>query len=137
MEVILSLFYNFCYKCEAIRTYCTGIFGSQKCKNRLSRCWNPSAERLEMSLQFTCGLKSFATQAFGVPIIVKSLLTSGFFFQKIAFAHRTNLMVLVGGLLNWKVARINTYKDDINLPGLKENFHGFAHVRSRMTVIVL
>ena len=56
---------------------------------------------------FTRGLKSFATQAFGVPTIVKSPLTSGF-FQKIASTHHTNLMMLAWGLLKWKIARKHT-----------------------------
>ena len=61
---------------------------------------------------FTRGLKSFATQTFGVPFIVKSPLTSGF-YQKIALTHHTNLIMLAWGLLKWKMARKkNTYKDD-------------------------
>ena len=57
---------------------------------------------------FIRGLKSFATQALGVPTIVKSPLTSGFFLS----THHTNLMTLAWGLLKWKMARKNTYKDD-------------------------
>ena len=53
---------------------------------------------------FTRGLKSFATQTFGVPFIVKSPLNSGF-FQKITSTHHTNLMMLAWGLLKWKMAR--------------------------------
>ena len=53
---------------------------------------------------FTRGLKSFATQTFGVLFIVKSPLTSGC-FQKIASTHHTNLMMLAWGLLKWKMAR--------------------------------
>ena len=56
---------------------------------------------------FTRGLKSFATQTFGVPFIVKSPLTSGF-FQKIASTHHANLMMLAWGLLKWKMARKKT-----------------------------
>ena len=53
---------------------------------------------------FTRGLKSFATQTFGIPFIMKSPLTSGF-FQKIASTHHANLMMLAWGLLKWKMAR--------------------------------
>ena len=60
---------------------------------------------------FTRGLNSFATQPFGVPTIVKSPLTSGF-FQKIVSIHHTNLMMLAWGLLKWKMARKNTKNDD-------------------------
>ena len=53
---------------------------------------------------FTRGLKSCATQTFGVPFIVKSPLTPGF-FQKIASTYHANLMMLAWGLLKWKMAR--------------------------------
>ena len=58
---------------------------------------------------FTSGLNLFATQALGVPTIVKSPLTSGF-FQKIASTDHTNLMMIARGLLKrGKMAREDTY----------------------------
>ena len=79
------------------------------CPNCLSRCSNP-LQNGQRSV-FTCSLKSFATQTFGVPIIANSPLTSGF-FQKIASTHHTSLMLLAWRIPKWKMAQKVTYKDD-------------------------
>ena len=82
--------------------YFIAFFISVELPGPTGKIWCPLAS-LEVGI-FTRVLKSFATQTFGVPFIVKSPLTSGF-FQKIASTHHTNLMMLAWGLLKWKMAR--------------------------------
>ena len=58
---------------------------------------------------FTHEPPCFDTNVFGVPVIVKSSLTSSS-FQTFASTHHSNLMMPAWGLLLWKMTRKNTYK---------------------------
>lgn len=58
---------------------------------------------------FTHELPCFDTDIFGIPVVVKSSLTSGF-FQKFASTHHSSLMMPAWGLLQWKMTRKYTYK---------------------------
>ena len=78
-------------KCRATQTYwqnrCLLAFSAViNYPNRLCRCQNPSTERPG----------AIATQNSGIPFIVNSPLTPGF-FQKIASTHRSSLMAPVLG----------------------------------------
>ena len=53
---------------------------------------------------FTHEPPCFDANVFGVPIIVKSSLTSGL-FQTFAFTHHSSLMMPAWGLLQWKMTR--------------------------------
>ena len=68
---------------------------------------------------FTHDPPCFDANVFGVPIIVKSSLTSGF-FQTFAFTHHSSLMMPAWGLLQWQRTRKNTYK------------RNFCQIRARM-----
>ena len=72
------------------------FFRSQN-SSKLPRSWNPPSERLVMNCHVSIRILNF-----GVPVTVKSSLTSGF-FQKCASAHHSSFRMSAWGHLQWKM----------------------------------